>query len=68
MDPKVRKAIEDYDIPNPFKPRTIVDFELCVGVEELKETLHRINRAGFVFLTATQDGDMYTVFFWRHLT
>ena len=67
MDPKVRSAIENYDLPNPFKARTVVDFTLCVGTGELKETLHEINRSGFVFLTATQSEDVYTVFFWRHI-
>lgn len=60
--------IRNFDIPNPFKPRTVADFELCVGVEELKSTIAEINRCGFVFLTATQSGDVYTVFFWRYLT
>ena len=59
--------IRNFDIPNPFKSRTIVDFQLCVGIEELKETLCEINRCGFVFLTATQFGEEYTVFFWRHV-
>lgn len=49
-------AIQNFDIPNPFKTKTIVDFQLCVGIEELKETLHEINKCGFVFLTATQSG------------
>lgn len=60
-------AIQNFDIPNPFKTKTIVDFQLCVGIEELKETLYEINKCGFVFLAATQSGDVYTVFFWRHV-
>lgn len=60
-------AVRDFDIPNPFKVKTVLDFELCVGLEELKQTVHEINRCGFVFLTATQSGEAYTVFFWRHL-
>lgn len=62
------EAIRNFDIPNPFKSKTIVDFEMCVGLDELKSTIHEINRCGYVFLTATQSGDIYTVFFWRHLT
>ena len=58
--------IRNFDIPNPFKPKTIVDFQLRVGTEELKETLHEINKCGYVFLTATQSDEVYTVFFWRH--
>lgn len=66
MDEARLDAIRNFDIPNPFKPKTVVDFELCVDIEELRHTIHEINRCGFVFLTATQSGDVYTVFFWRH--
>lgn len=59
--------IRNFDIPNPFKSRSIVDFELCVGLEELKETIHEINRCGYAFLAVTQDGESYTVFFRRHI-
>lgn len=62
---KVKEEIRSFDIPNPFKIKTIVDFELCVGLDELRETVHTINRCGYTFLTATQDGDTYTVFFRR---
>lgn len=62
------EAIHYFDIPNPFKSKTIVDFEMCVGLDELKSTIHEINRCGYVFLTATQSGDIYTVFFRRQLT
>lgn len=44
-------------------PRTFCDFELCVGTDELKRTLHNINYSGFDLITVTQDGDVYTVFF-----
>ena len=67
MTPEVRQAIEEFDIPNPFKPRTVVDFVICEGKNGLTDALHEINRCGFVFLTATQNGEWYTVFFWRHL-
>ena len=43
-------AIQNFDIPNPFKTKTIVDFQLCVGIEELKETLYEINKCGFVLI------------------
>lgn len=62
------EEIRNFDIPNPFKSKTIVDFEMCVGLDELKSTIHEINRCGYVFLTATQSGDIYTVFFRRQLT
>ena len=65
MDPQTRKAIQEFDIPNPFKCGPVVDFCLCVGLEELKETIHNINLSGYIFLTATQDGETYTVFFRR---
>lgn len=65
MDNDVQEEIKNLDIPNPFKMRAAVDIELCVGIEELKETLHKINRYGYIFLTATQDGETYTVFFRR---
>lgn len=58
--------IRNFYIPNPFKPRIVVDFQMCVGVEELKEALHEINKCGYIFLTATQSDEVYTVFFWRH--
>ena len=43
----------------------VVDFELCVGGQELKETIALINNAGYHFIAATQEGDTYTVFFRR---
>ena len=65
MEKDVREKIKDFDIPNPFKMRAVVDIEFCVGIEELKETLHVINQCEYTFITATQDGDTYTVFFRR---
>lgn len=41
------------------------DFELCVGVDELKETLHTINMRGYALICVTQSADVYTVFFGR---
>lgn len=50
-------------------PDYVVDFERCVGVEELKQTLAEINDSPrYVFETATQDGEVYTVFFRRYLS
>lgn len=68
MTPEVQKAIEEFDLPNPFCPRTVVDFVICCGKDGLTKALHGINCSGSVFLTATQSGEWYTVFFWRHLT
>lgn len=68
MDEEARAEILGFDFPNPFKPKTVVDFTVCSGREGLAEALHEINRSGFVFLTATQFGEEYTIFFWRHLT
>lgn len=54
------------DIPNPFKPRNLYDFEICADYEELKATLSVINRSGYHLVTVTQDHrDFYTVFFRR---
>lgn len=68
MDENARKEICSFDLPNPFRPRTVVDFAICLGKDGLKKVIHEINSSGFVFLTATQSGEWYTVFFWRHLT
>ena len=65
MSKNTVKEIQEFDIPNPFSSRSIVDIELCVGLDELKETLHEINRCGYMFITATQDGETYTIFFRR---
>ncbi|MBR2311118.1 MAG: hypothetical protein IKA47_11415 [Oscillospiraceae bacterium] len=59
------QEIKSFDIPNPFRNRAIVDFELCIGLEELKETLQTINTCGYTFIGATQNQDVYTVFFRR---
>ena len=48
-------------------PESVVDFELCVGTEALKQTLAEINRLKYSILTVTQNGEVYTVFFWRYL-
>ena len=67
MTPQMKDAIMNFDLPNPLKrlPRRLVDYQLCVGTEELRETLHEINRQGYGFLCATQQEDVYTVFFLR---
>lgn len=65
MDEIIRRNIENFDIPNPFKPRSLVDFELCIGLDELRETIHNINVSGYTFLVVTQDREIYTVFFRR---
>lgn len=43
------------------------DFEICDGTEELFRIFHHINRYGYELVTVTQCGDMYTVFFRRHI-
>lgn len=65
MDSATREMIQNFDIPNPFKPRVVVDFVLCNGLEELKETIHKLNVSSQAFLSATQEGEVYTVFFRR---
>ena len=49
-------------------PDYVVDYELCVGTEGLKQTLAEINRLDYTFLAATQAGEVYTVFFRRYLS
>jgi len=65
MDDSVRKSIENFDIPNPFRSRSVVDFAICQGMGGLAKVIHEINHSGFCFLTVTQSGDWYTVFFRR---
>ena len=69
MSPETREDILNFDLPNPFlqAPQSIVDYELCVGTGELRQTLLEINRTGAAFLCATQDGEVYTVFFRRRV-
>ena len=64
-DPEVKVENQKFDIPSPIKIRPVVDFQLCVGIEELRETLYFINQYGYTFLTATQNDEVYTVFFRR---
>ena len=47
------------------RPSFLYDFELCVGLDELKETIQAINEQGYNLVCATQNGDIYTVFFRR---
>lgn len=75
MDPKVREAIESFDIPNPLlhlprrkapSERMMYYFELCADYDELEATLHSINHLGYDLVSATQDGrGVYTLFFGR---
>lgn len=67
MTEEVKDAILNFDLPNPLKhqPRSVVDYALCVGTDELRQTLREINRGGYLFLCATQHEDVYTVFFRR---
>lgn len=43
----------------------LYDIEICVGVEELKRTLHIINSCGWPIVAMTQDEEVYTVLFRR---
>lgn len=58
--------IKNFDIPNPFKPRCLYDFEICADYDELKATLKSINHCGYQLVSVTQDHrGFYTVFFRR---
>ena len=43
----------------------VYDIEICVGVEELKRTLHIINNCGWPIVAMTQNEEVYTVLFRR---
>ena len=43
----------------------VYDFEICIGVDELKRALAKINYHGFDIVAVTQTMDKYTVFFRR---
>ena len=43
----------------------IYDFEICVGVDELKRSIRLINDAGWRIIAMTQDDGVYTVLFRR---
>lgn len=45
--------------------RFIYDFEFCVGLDELKQTIRTINDNGYNLVCVTQCEDTYTVFFRR---
>ena len=45
--------------------RGIYDIENCVGVEELKRTIHIINSSGWSIVSMTQFEEVYTVLFRR---
>ena len=48
-----------------FQPAFLYDFELCVGTDELKETIRTINNRGYNLVCVSQHEDIYTVFFRR---
>lgn len=65
-------------MPTPEKNQTVVvgpnflehwfvyDFELCPTLDDLKNTMHTINRRGYDLISVTQDlAGMYKVFFNR---
>lgn len=66
MEKNAVADIKNFDIPNPFRIRIIYDFELCVGVDELKETIREINQRGYSLIGVTQHEETYTVFFRRN--
>lgn len=46
----------------------VYDIEICVGVEELKRTLHIINNCGWPIVSMTQNEEVYTILFRRPVT
>lgn len=52
--------------PNFLSSWFVYDFELCPTLDDLKNTIHTINRRGYDLISVTQDlAGMYTVFFKR---
>lgn len=51
--------------PNFLAHWFIYDFEVCVGVEGLKQIMDDINYHGYDLISVTQSGEIYTVFFRR---
>lgn len=51
--------------PVNYVPLRVYDFELCNGVDALKQCLAKINYHGFDVVGFTQDGSCYTVLFRR---
>lgn len=49
----------------PYITQYVYDFEICCTVEELRRTLDLINKYRYYLSTVTQNGEVYTVFFWR---
>lgn len=49
----------------PYITQYVCDFEICCSVEELRRTLDLINKYRYYLSTVTQNGEVYTVFFWR---
>lgn len=47
--------------------RFVYDFEYCLTLSELKETIQYINEQRFVLVNVTQCNQIYTVFFRRML-
>lgn len=68
MEQNTLNEIRNFDIPNPFKLRALYDFELCVGLVELKQTISEINCNGYTMVGVTQHENTYTVFFRRPAT
>lgn len=50
---------------NRSRHAVLYDFELCVGVDELKETIGVINDRGYDLVSVTQYEEVFTVFFRR---
>lgn len=44
---------------------SVYDIEICVGVEELKRSLHIINNCGWPIVSMTQNEEVYTILFKR---
>lgn len=64
---QVMSKEEHVRIFDPQTRRSLYDFEICVGADDLARTIHHINRYGYRLITVTQYKDEYTVFFRRHL-
>lgn len=48
-----------------YRPACLYDLERCVGLDELKLTIHSINRCGWTIVSMTQYEDVYTILFRR---
>ena len=52
-------------ICRPPAIRRVCDFQVCIGVDELKQTLRTINDSRWAVISVTQFEEEYTVFFVR---